>query len=212
MRIERKFNTTHVIQYYLADPILVMLDDRRAYTREEWEAEDLADYELSDDGEWLFQGRPFAGTVDEVAVAIAWDECGDDSGYVARLRVNGDWYRLEENVLQAAIAEAAEQYNVHPDSIEVLSQGPIGDDTVIDEIVAKPITIHVQPDELGSDAAKSDMARYVELIEEEAEARGYNCTVIVEDSVGLRADAWAQPSKELAEAEKAITDTAFSRL
>jgi hypothetical protein len=36
----------------------VMLIDGAAYTESEWDAEDKADWTITDDGAWAFQGRP----------------------------------------------------------------------------------------------------------------------------------------------------------
>ena len=41
----------------------VMLIEGAAYQQCEWDAVDAADYERADDGRWLFQGQPFAGSV-----------------------------------------------------------------------------------------------------------------------------------------------------
>jgi len=54
---------THEIQH---GPITVkvMLDPSgAAYQRDEWDATDAADYERTEDGRWLFQGKPFVGRV-----------------------------------------------------------------------------------------------------------------------------------------------------
>ena len=57
------FKPTHIIKLTYADNveepvwIPVKLVDGAAYTREEWDADASADWERTDDGEWLFQGR-----------------------------------------------------------------------------------------------------------------------------------------------------------
>ena len=43
-----------------------MLADGAAYTREEWNAGDAADYERSESGEWTFQGNVFSSAVFKV--------------------------------------------------------------------------------------------------------------------------------------------------
>jgi hypothetical protein len=41
-----------------------MLIDGAAYSRLEWERQTSADYERTNNGEWLFLGEPFSGTVE----------------------------------------------------------------------------------------------------------------------------------------------------
>jgi len=68
-----KWKATHLIQFSDGHHVSVMLDetvgneefiegDGVAYTRAEWDSCTAADYEVVN-GEWLFQGQPFAGTV-----------------------------------------------------------------------------------------------------------------------------------------------------
>lgn len=60
----KEFNPTHQIVGFMgrSDSIKVMLDDGRAYTKEEWESDDHADFGVVD-GEWLFLGKAFNGEV-----------------------------------------------------------------------------------------------------------------------------------------------------
>lgn len=61
------FQATHVIRLDDGTTYEVMLDDEgRAYTRDEWYAEALADYERQDNGDWTCQGQPFNGTVERL--------------------------------------------------------------------------------------------------------------------------------------------------
>lgn len=57
------FTPTHVITMQNGERIEVRLVDGAAYTRAEWDANEPADYERQDNGDWTFQGQPFAGTV-----------------------------------------------------------------------------------------------------------------------------------------------------
>lgn len=86
-----EFNPTHKITRG-NDEIIVMIDDEgRAYELIEWENETPADYELVD-GEWLFQGEAFSGTVERLdgvdrAVALAnamMERAGLDACFVVR--------------------------------------------------------------------------------------------------------------------------------
>ena len=54
---------THAIDLGEGVKVKVMLADGAAYTRAEWLAGVPADYERDDNGDWLFQGQPFAGRV-----------------------------------------------------------------------------------------------------------------------------------------------------
>lgn len=56
-----KFVPTHAITITHVDGSvstdLVLLIDGAAYTQQEWEGETSPDWEVSDEGEWFFQGR-----------------------------------------------------------------------------------------------------------------------------------------------------------
>ena len=55
----QEWKETHQIIFPGGATELVMLtEDRIAYTREEWHHEDLADWEVDEHGNWLFQGQP----------------------------------------------------------------------------------------------------------------------------------------------------------
>lgn len=58
------FNPTHIIKladktsgHELDDIPVQLCDDGVAYTKQEWESSVHADWERTDDGDWLFQGR-----------------------------------------------------------------------------------------------------------------------------------------------------------
>lgn len=62
------YQATHIVTYPDGSQGQVMLvDSGPAYTPSEWGAWDAADLELSDKGEWLFQGQPFTGRVQLIA-------------------------------------------------------------------------------------------------------------------------------------------------
>lgn len=61
-----KFQPSHRITLRSGEVEEVMLVDGAAYTREEWESETVADYERDENGDWTFQGEPFACTVEEI--------------------------------------------------------------------------------------------------------------------------------------------------
>ncbi len=61
---EAQWKATHRITTPY-EQIEVMLVGGVAYTREEWESESSADYEVVN-GEWLFQGEPFTGEVESL--------------------------------------------------------------------------------------------------------------------------------------------------
>jgi hypothetical protein len=66
---ERRINTTFKPTHRIAtdrETVDVMLIDGAAYQQCEHEATDAADYERDEDGRWLFQGRPFTGTVERI--------------------------------------------------------------------------------------------------------------------------------------------------
>ena len=70
------FIATHEITFTPANgaarTFAVALVDGAAYTREEWENETSADWECTDDGEWLCQGQVTpGGAVGEVSVRSA---------------------------------------------------------------------------------------------------------------------------------------------
>lgn len=60
------WTATHRITTDAGEVIDVMLDDGVAYSAAEWIATDAADFECGDDGRWLFQGQPFAGSVQPI--------------------------------------------------------------------------------------------------------------------------------------------------
>ena len=60
------FRPTHRITLDSGETLDVMLVDGAAYQQCEWDADANADYELTDDGRWLFQGQPFAGRVERI--------------------------------------------------------------------------------------------------------------------------------------------------
>jgi len=63
---EMPFVPTHKITTN-AEAVDVMLVDGAAYTAAEWESSGTADYECDSDGKWTFQGRPFAGCVEQIS-------------------------------------------------------------------------------------------------------------------------------------------------
>ena len=71
------FTPTHRIETD-RETVYVMLVDGSAYQQCEWDAVDAADYERADDGRWLFQGQPFAGSVERVyQIAFVLESTGD---------------------------------------------------------------------------------------------------------------------------------------
>jgi hypothetical protein len=60
------WSATHRITTDSGEVIDVMLDDGVAYTAAEWCATVAADYECDEAGRWLFQGQPFAGSVEPI--------------------------------------------------------------------------------------------------------------------------------------------------
>lgn len=63
---EKKFQPSHRITLRGGEVSEVLLVDGAAYTQDEWESETAADYERHQNGDWTFQGKPFAGTVSEI--------------------------------------------------------------------------------------------------------------------------------------------------
>lgn len=63
------FIPTHEIAFQNESRLVMLTDDGVAYTQAEWDAEDAADFEVNAQGEWLFQGQPFSGTVQNIAAA-----------------------------------------------------------------------------------------------------------------------------------------------
>ena len=63
---------------------LVHLLDGAAYTRQEWEGQTSPDWEVNEEGEWLFQGRATPGNGDTVEVRRLADSTA--SGPRARRR------------------------------------------------------------------------------------------------------------------------------
>jgi hypothetical protein len=63
------WSATHRITTDAGEVIDVMLDDGAAYSAAEWVATDAADYGCDEAGRWLFQGQPFAGSVEPIAKA-----------------------------------------------------------------------------------------------------------------------------------------------
>jgi hypothetical protein len=49
----------------------MLTDSGAAYTAAEWEANDTADFERSDSGEWTFHGQPFAGSVEAIDQTVS---------------------------------------------------------------------------------------------------------------------------------------------
>ena len=81
-----------------------------AFTSEEWEASDAADYERDENGRWLFHGQPFAGTVERIykiafmlgstggfEVAETFSASGNDAAnaYAEEHYAGRDWYVLD---------------------------------------------------------------------------------------------------------------------
>ena len=60
------WRATHRIATELYGSFEVMLADGCAYTFPEWETETPADFEVGNKGEWLFQGQPFTGEIEEL--------------------------------------------------------------------------------------------------------------------------------------------------
>lgn len=69
-QMSSKFAATHIVQHS-GQSYEVMLVDGAAYTQAEWDSESQADYEVNDQGEWLFQGQAFSGEVVSVSQQIA---------------------------------------------------------------------------------------------------------------------------------------------
>lgn len=92
------FRATHRITLDSGETQEVMLDDGRAYTREEWDAADASDYERTEDGSWLFQGQPFNGTVREMTDA--------------------------DNVVCCSVTREGNTWYVFSDDGEMLASGP----------------------------------------------------------------------------------------
>lgn len=70
------FSATHRIHLPNSPPnstILVMEIDGAAYTQAEFEAADMADYEVDADGAWTCQGRAFGGWVERLPSATPND-------------------------------------------------------------------------------------------------------------------------------------------
>jgi hypothetical protein len=63
------WTATHRITTDAGEVIDVMLDDGVAYSAAEWVATVAADYECDEAGRWLFQGQPFAGSVEPISNA-----------------------------------------------------------------------------------------------------------------------------------------------
>lgn len=71
------FTPTHRIETD-RETVEVMLVDGIAYQKTEWDSLDTAEYERADDGRWLFQGQPFAGSVERVyQIAFMLESTGD---------------------------------------------------------------------------------------------------------------------------------------
>lgn len=60
------WTATHRITTDAGEVIDVMLDDGAAYSAADWIAADSPDYGCDNDGRWLFQGQPFAGSVKRI--------------------------------------------------------------------------------------------------------------------------------------------------
>ena len=60
------FQPTHKITTDRETIEVMLTDDGAAYTAAEWESSGAADYELTDAGEWTFQGQPFSGRVERL--------------------------------------------------------------------------------------------------------------------------------------------------
>ena len=102
------FSQTHRITTD-RETVDVMLVDGVAYQQSEWDALDSADYERDESGRWLFQGQPFAGTVERIyRIAFMLESTGDfeivetfstsgnhAANHYARKNYDGrDWYVL----------------------------------------------------------------------------------------------------------------------
>ena len=102
------FTPTHRIETD-RETVDVMLVNRVAYQPSEWDALDSADYERDESGRWLFQGQPFAGTVERIyRIAFMLESTGDfeivetfstsgnhAANHYARKNYDGrDWYVL----------------------------------------------------------------------------------------------------------------------
>lgn len=69
MKITLPFIPTHAVtRNGQTEHVLLIEEDGTAFTRDEWETEDSPDYERTPNDEWLFQGQPFSGTVQALAI------------------------------------------------------------------------------------------------------------------------------------------------
>jgi hypothetical protein len=57
------FIPTHRIVLPSGREFEVYLNEGAAYTYEEWMSETAADFECTEDGDWLFQGQAFSGEI-----------------------------------------------------------------------------------------------------------------------------------------------------
>lgn len=108
MKTTNRFAPTHRITRTSGAVIAVMLCGGAAYSQQEWDAADAADYERTDDGRWLFQGQPFSGTVH----AIAGEEDESVEYRIAFAREDGSWDFVE--TFQAIDDEDA---NLHAEAV-----------------------------------------------------------------------------------------------
>ena len=63
------FRPTHRIETDRQTICVMLTDDGVAYQQCEWDSETSADYTLTDDGRWVFQGQAFNGRVYELTEA-----------------------------------------------------------------------------------------------------------------------------------------------
>lgn len=91
MTTTNRFAPTHRIIRKSGAVVAVMLCGGPAYSQQEWNAADAADYECLVDGRWLFQGQPFSGTVH--AIADSEDESVEYR--IAFAREDGSWDVVE---------------------------------------------------------------------------------------------------------------------
>ncbi len=117
------FTPTHRITTDTEGFWVMLTDDGAAYTWAEWNATDNADYEVSE-GEWLFQGQPFAGTVEDIAWIKAAAAAGyEGTDYFAVTPITADKTTEKKKVLL--------RISLCPTDMEVGSEGDMLDESAV---------------------------------------------------------------------------------
>lgn len=98
----KRWIPTHQIRTSGVETPVMLSDDGAAYTKDEWDTTSPADYERRD-GQWLFQGQAFNGTVQAIKAPQ-----GEPLYYVAFQREDGKWDIV--NQFTAESDEAANAY------------------------------------------------------------------------------------------------------